>query len=208
MQPQAKTLAVIACGAIAREIHQLRLANRWHHVKMFAIDAALHFKPQLIPGAVAEKIEQIRSDYDHIYVAFADCGTYGGLDDVLKQYQVERLPGLHCYATFAGEQTFERLNEEEPGTFYLTDFLVRHFDRFVTQLLKLDTNPELIEAFFGNYKKVLYLAQTQDHNLVAEAQRIAKFLSLDYEYRDTGYGELTPNLQDFVQRTTIGVQHA
>ncbi len=198
MRPQAKTVLVIACGAIAREIHQIKLLNDWSHMELQAIDASLHFKPVKIAPAVREKLELAQGKFEKIYVAFADCGTYGELDRVLSDYAVERLPGLHCYATFAGQEKFEEYQDSEPGTFYLTDFLVQHFERFVVKALKFDRHPELKEQFFGNYTKALYLAQTSSHKLRIKAREIASYLDLEYEETNTGYGELVPELTAFM----------
>ncbi|MEM7084023.1 MAG: DUF1638 domain-containing protein [Pseudomonadota bacterium] len=199
MPQPAKTLLVIACGAIAREIHQLKTLNNWEHMALQAIDASLHFTPEKIAPAVRAKLEEAQHQFERIYVAFADCGTYGALDSVLGDFSgVERLPGLHCYASFAGQAEYERLHDEDPGTFYLTDFLVQHFERFVVKALRFDEHPELKEMFFGNYNRVVYLAQTRNAKLEQRARDIAEYLNLRYEESYTGYGELVPELNAFV----------
>ncbi len=195
MPQRDKTVLVIACGAIAREIHQIRQLNNWSHMELQAIDASLHFMPTKIAPAVREKLARGEGLYEKIFVAFADCGTYGELDRVLDEFSVERLPGLHCYATFAGQLKFETCQDEDPGTFYLTDFLVQHFDRFVVRALKLDTHPQLKQQFFGNYNRVMYLAQTRNPELERKAREIASYLELSFDKVDTGYGELLPELQ-------------
>ena len=195
MPPRDKTILVIACGAIAREVHQIRLLNNWSHMELQAIDASLHFMPTRIAPAVREKLTRAEGLYDKIFVAFADCGTYGELDKVLDEFSVERLPGLHCYATFAGQFKFESYQDEDPGTFYLTDFLVQHFDRFVVRALKLDAHPQLKPQFFGNYNRVMYLAQTRNPLMERKAREIASYLELSFDKVDTGYGELLPELQ-------------
>lgn len=199
MRPQADAVLVIACGAIAREIHQIRTLNGWSHMHMQAIDASLHFTPAKIAPAVREKLQAAQGNYAAVFVAFADCGTYGALDDVLAEFDVQRLPGLHCYATFAGQAMFAQFHEEEPGTFYLTDFLVQHFDRFVTDSLKLDQHPELKAAFFGNYTRALYLTQRATPELQQRAREIADYLELAYVEVDTGYGELAPALEQVME---------
>ncbi|MFK8029665.1 MAG: DUF1638 domain-containing protein [Gammaproteobacteria bacterium] len=205
MRPQADSVLVIACGAIAREIHQLKRLNEWSHMDLQAIDARLHFTPDRIPQAVRDKLAAAGGIYRKIYVAFADCGTYGALDRVLEEFDVERLPGLHCYATFAGQARFEQFHEEEPGTFYLTDFLVRHFERLVVSALKIDTHPELKQAFFGNYSRVIFLAQTANPALRERAREIAQFLELHFCEVNTGCGELVPELASFVgERHAVG----
>lgn len=203
MQQPAKRILVIACGAIAREIQQLKLLNTWSHMTLQAIDATLHFNPQKIPAAVEQKIRDGQGKFEKIFVAYADCGTYGALDDVLARHNIERLPGVHCYATFAGQDVFTDLQEEEPGTFYLTDFLVRHFERLVVAALKIDRHPELRKEYFGNYTRLIYLAQTTDTKLQEQAQDIAAFLGLKYVHRFTGYGELVPGLQQFVMTQAL-----
>lgn len=197
-QPADKVL-VIACGALARELHQIRLLNGWTHMHMRAIDAALHFQPIKIAPAVRASLEATQGQYAKTFVAFADCGTYGALDSVLNDYDVERLPGLHCYATFAGQAEFDRLHSQEPGTFYLTDFLVRHFERFVVKALKLDEHPELKQQFFGNYSQALYLQQTPTPELICKAREIALYLELDYREVNTAFGELVPQLESFME---------
>lgn len=198
MLQKPEPVLVIACGAIARELQQLKRLNGWEHMTLQAIDATLHFRPHLITQAVAEKIEQAQGRFRSIFVAYADCGTYGALDRLIEQHGVERLRGLHCYATFAGQQQFEQFQDAEPGTFYLTDFLVQQFDRLVVKALKMDSHPELTEAYFGNYTRLIYLAQTHNPVLQQEAEKIAGFLTLDYQYVFTGYGELGPALKQFV----------
>ena len=132
--------------------------------------------------------------YDTIYVGYADCGTGGRLDAVCEELGVERLPGTHCYEFFAGQQTFAQLHDAEPGTFYLTDFLVKHFDRLVIKALWLDTHPELLSDYFGNYTRLIYLAQTDNPDLVTQAENAAQRLGLRFELCPTGYGELATSL--------------
>ena len=188
---------VIACGAIAREVQQIKLLNNWEHMRIECIDAKLHFQPQLIAGRVQKKIRAARGkNYSRIFVAYVECGTGGELDRVLaEEKDVERLAGLHCYQFFAGTKLYEQLSEEEPGTFFLTDFLAQYFDRFVVKSLKLDEHPELIEAFFGNYKRVVYISQLQDSKLMEAAKKAAEFLQLDFQHLHRGYGELETGLK-------------
>ena len=193
-------LLVIACGALAREIAQLRKLRGWQHVDLKCIDASLHNQPAKIPGAIRRCIDENRHRYSNIYVAYADCGTTGAIDRVLEEEGIERLPGAHCYQFFAGPDTFERLSAVEPGTFYLTDFLVRNFDRLVIRALKLDQHPELLPEFFRNYRLVVYLAQTRNVELVASAARAAAFLGLEYHYVYSGYGGLESGLNQAVWR--------
>lgn len=187
---------LIACGALAREMLALIEANRWDHLTLECLPAKLHNRPEKIPGAVRDKIAASRGRFERIFVAYADCGTGGLLDRVLEEEGVERIGGPHCYSFYAGAEVFEALHEEEIGSFYLTDYLTRHFETLIIKGMGLDRFPELMEAYFGNYRRLVYLAQTKDAELVEKARAAAARLGLDYEYRLTGYGELT----DFMTR--------
>ena len=187
---------LIACGALARELVEIRRRSDWDRLKIHCIPAELHNTPDKIPGAVEKVIVKHRDDYEHIYVAYGDCGTGGMLDKVLKKYGVERLPGAHCYEFFAGSERFLEFHDAEPGTFYLTDFLVRHFDRFVRQSLGLDRHPELRDMYFGNYKRVVYLVQVPSEKLSAMAREQAEYLGLEYEEHYTGLGLVGEILQE------------
>ena len=190
-----KTL-LIACGALAREMLALIEANGWTHLTLECLPAKLHNRPERIPDAVRGKIREKRAEYDSIVVAYADCGTGGLLDRVLEEEGVARIGGPHCYSFYAGADVFNALHDEEPGSFYLTDYLARHFDTLIIKGMGLDRYPQLMADYFGNYKRVVYLAQTEDPDLQEQAKRAAEQLGLAYEYRFTGYGELT----DFMER--------
>lgn len=179
-------LLVIACGAIAKELVRIREMNGWDHIEYQCLPAELHNTPEKIPGAVIDKIEAQQENFDRIFVAYADCGTGGLLDKALAGTGVERIPGAHCYEFYAGSEIFHRLAEEELGSFYLTDFLVRHFDRLVVKGLGLDRQPQLKPVYFGNYKRVVYIAQTESEKLQSMARQQADFLGLDYCYRLLG----------------------
>jgi hypothetical protein len=189
-----ESLLVIACGALAREINALRRRYGWRHVELVAIDARLHNRPEDIPGRLREAIHKHRDRCDRIYVAYADCGTAGGIDAVIDEEGVERLAGAHCYAAYAGAARFAGLAAEEPGTFYLTDFLARHFERLVIEPLGLDRRPELRDTYFGNYRRVVYLSQTHDDALSRMAAAAADRLGLRFEHVHTGYGALETGL--------------
>jgi hypothetical protein len=186
---------VIACGAIARELVRIRELNGWQHVEFQCLPAELHNTPDKIPAAVVSKIEQEQDKYEHIFVAYADCGTGGLLDRALEGTGIERIPGAHCYEFYAGSKAFHELADEEPGSFYLTDFLVRHFDRLVIQGLGLDRQPQLMPMYFGNYKRVVYLAQTQSEELQAMARDQAAYLGLNYHFHHSGDQPLSLLLQ-------------
>ena len=189
-----KPVLVIACGALAREIAELRRSHGWQHLRLRCLDAKLHQRPEEIPGRVRETIREARADYERIFVAYADCGTGGALDRVLADEGIERLPGAHCYQFFAGQRRFSLLSAAEPGTFYLTDFLVRHFDRLVIEPLRLDSHPELRDCWFGNYTRLVYLSQTSDAGLLQAAQEAAERLVLAFEHVHCGLGELESEL--------------
>ena len=193
-----QTALVIACGALAKEIVALNKANGWDHLKIQCLPAELHNRPEKIPAAVRKEIEKNRATYENIFVAYADCGTGGALDKVLAEFGIERLPGAHCYEFFAGSSVFEQLADEEPGTFYLTDFLTRHFDRLVKKGLGLDKHPELMEAYFGNYQRLVYLSQSTSQELEIAARAHADFLGLEYMHRHTGLEPVAKNIKEQV----------
>jgi len=186
---------IIACGALAHEIVALQKLNGWGALKLQCIPASIHNTPEKIPTAVGDLIARARPHYRHIFVAFADCGTGGLLDQLLQKEGIERLSGAHCYEFYAGADRFAKIADAEPGTFYLTDFLARHFDRLILQELGIKKHPELMQMYFGNYTKLVYLAQTQQPKLQALARDAANTLGLAYEYLYTGFGQLEPELK-------------
>lgn len=184
---------VIGCGALAHELVALTRRAGFPEVDLTCLPATLHNRPERIPDAVRARIRRARAEgRDRIFVAYADCGTGGLLDRVLDEEGVARLEGAHCYEVYAGRAAFAEFAEAEPGTFYLTDFLARNFDRLVVRGLGLDRHPELLPTYFGNYTRIVYLAQTDDPALTAAARRGARRLRLRFERRFTGYGELGP----------------
>jgi hypothetical protein len=191
----ARGTLVIACGALAREIAALRRANQWSALDVRCLPAQLHNHPERIAPAVREVLRAQRAHYAEILVAYGDCGTGGELDRVLAEEGVERLPGAHCYEFFATPQVFAQLCDAEPGTFYLTDFLLRHFERLVVRSLGLDRHPELAGEYFRHYKRLVYLAQSEIPGNVARARAIAASFGFAFEYRVTGYGQLGTRLR-------------
>jgi Protein of unknown function (DUF1638) len=177
-----RRILVIACGALAREVLALKLDA----IDVACLPAQLHNHPKRIPEAMRAKIRANREAYDEILCLYGDCGTGGELDRVLAEEGVRRIAGAHCYAFYAGEEAFAALAEEEPGTFYLTDFLVRHFDALVIRGLGLDRFPELRDDYFGNYRRVVHLAQFDDPDMETKARGAAERLGLAYERRFTG----------------------
>ncbi|MGH6932259.1 MAG: DUF1638 domain-containing protein [Dongiaceae bacterium] len=188
--PRASSTLLIACGALAREILALNEANGWDAVSLTCLPAHYHNTPDKIPDAVRAKIRENRDRYDRMFVLYGDCGTGGLLDVVLAEEGVERIPGPHCYQFFAGTKEFTDMMAAEPGSFFLTDYLTRHFNRLIIEGLGLDRHPELRDDYFGNYTALVYLAQTEDAELQGLAQDAARRLGLAYHYRFTGYGEL------------------
>jgi hypothetical protein len=183
---------VIACGALLREFRavtkQLARLGNGPSIEFEYLPANFHNRPEKIPGAVREILEERLHQFDAVSLGYADCGTGGLLDAVCDEFGVNRLPGSHCYEFFAGASVFAQLHDDEPGTFYLTDYLARHFDALVIGALGLDKHPELLGMYFANYTRVVYLAQTDDDALRLAGQRAADRLGLRYEVRQTGLG--------------------
>ncbi len=189
--PARASTLVLGCGALARELLELVDRNGLAGaVDVRCLPAPLHNRPERIAPAVDAALREHAPGYERVFVAYADCGTGGELDKVLDQHGVDRLPGAHCYAFYAGLAAFDAIAAEEPGTFYLTDFLARSFDALVYRGLGLDRHPELRDSYFGRYTRLVYLSQHEDAAVLAMAQRAAERLGLAFEHRPTGYGEL------------------
>jgi len=189
---------IVACGALAHEIVALKEANGWAHLDIACLPAIWHNHPDRIGPGVREAVTRHREHYETILIAYADCGTGGGLDRLCAELGVEMIEGPHCYAFFNGLSAFGTRAEDEMRSFYLTDFLTRQFDAFVWRPLGLDRHPELVESYFGHYERLIYLAQTDDPALDAAARACAARLGLAYERRKTGYGDLARFLTDRV----------
>ena len=194
---------VIGCGALASELVELTRRAGLPAMDLACLPGSLHNRPEQIPARVAARIRRARAEgYERIFVAYADCGTGGLLDRMLETEPaakgVARLEGAHCYEVYAGRAAFAALHDAEPGTFYLTDYLVRNFDRLVVRGLGLDRHPELLPMYFGNYRRLVYLAQTDDAELTLHAEAAAaRLCGLDFERRLVGLGELAPALATF-----------
>ena len=191
-----RRVLVVGCGALGREL--VTLTRGLPGVDVTCLPAELHNRPERIPAAVRRKIRAGRRTHERILVLYGDCGTGGLLDAVLAEEGVERIQGPHCYAFFRGIDAFLAEADAEPGCFYLTDYLVRHFDRLVIEGLGLDRHPELLPLYFGNYTRLVYLAQTPDAGLERKAKAAALRLGLAFEQRTTGYG----GLDDFLRRAS------
>ncbi len=201
MRPEATPvrLIIVGCGALSREL--LALTAGIPGVRVEGVDARLHMRPERITDAVAAKVEVVRKRFGadvRIFVGYADCGTVGALDAYLEREGIERIEGAHCFEFYAGAAAYAALQDEELGTFYLTDFLARQFESIIVAGLGLDRYPELRDAYFGNYRRLVYLAQTDDDDLTARARAAADRLGLTFELRRTGYGELAPSIQHAV----------
>ncbi len=193
---------LIACGALGQEIIDVLKAGNFVGLEVTCLPAKLHNQPQLIAEAVRQKIVQARPDHDDIFVLYADCGTGGDLDRVCAAEGVTRIPGAHCYEFYTGATDFAELSEAEPGTFYLTDYLARHFDRLIIEGLGIDRHPQLRDDYFGNYRRLVYLAQVDNADLDARAEAAAAKLGLIFERRKTGYGELAGFIAAAADATT------
>ena len=181
---------LVACGALARELLQVVEANGLSHIDVECLPASFHNSPDVIPDAVATRVRAATNRYERIFVGYGDCGTGGRLDAVCKELGVDRLPGDHCYEFFSGSEAFADLHAEELGTFFLTDYLVKHFDRLVVKAFWLDTHPEMLDAVFGNYRRLAYLSQVDDPDLLDRARAAADRLGLSFEHRPTGLSNL------------------
>ena len=192
-EPSDKIL-ILACGALSKEISALIRLNGWTHLKTRYLPAILHNTPEIIAEQLRFNLQCAQAKFSRIFIGYADCGTGGKIDSLLDEFGVQRLPGAHCYEFYSGNQFFAGMMDEEPGSFFLTDFLVEAFEKLVWQGMKIDRHPELLQVYFKHYKKLVYLAQTKNSELQTQADEIASRLGLKYEYHYTGYGELAPAL--------------
>ena len=191
----AGRILLIACGALAREILNLKKANAWDHMDLTCLPAKLHLYPEKITEAVTEAVAKNRASYEEIFVVYADCGTGGLLKTACDDMGVQMVAGPHCYSFFEGNERFADISESEFTAFYLTDFLVRQFEAFIIKPMGLDRHPELRDMYFGNYEKLVYQAQTDDPALTEKAKEAAETLGLAFERRLTGYGDLEVTLK-------------
>lgn len=194
--PGPAPVRVIGCGMIAREILDVCRANRLDHISLTCLPADFHHHPERIAPAVDRAIDRARADgFERIFVGYADCGTGGMLDRVCERHGVERIAGPHCFSFYIGNDAFAAADEDEYlTTFFMTDFLARHFDAFLIRPLGLDRHPELRDVYFAHYTRLLHIAQTDDPVLAQKAERAAERLGLAFERRLTGHGDLAPAL--------------
>ena len=189
-----KDILIIGCGAIAHEINEIIKLNNWNNVNLQCLNADLHNTPKKLPTKIKETIESNLKEYSKIFLAYADCGTGGLIDSMLKNYDIERLEGAHCYEFYAGSSLFKDLSDREIGTFYLTDFLVKNFKRLIIDGLGISKHPSLKDEYFKNYKNIVYLAQKHDNDLELKAKDCANYLNLEYSVHYTGLGNFEDQL--------------
>jgi hypothetical protein len=187
-----KKRLILGCGALVYDLLRLIEQNPGlsDKVKLQCLPASWHNKPQLIAPGVDDYLAKHGNLYEDVYIAYADCGTGGALDRVIEKYQAKRIGGAHCYEFFAGSEAFHEMAEQELGTFYLTDYLVKNFKRLMIKGMGLDRYPELFDVYFANYKKLVYLAQTENEQWQKEAAQYAKDWGFKYEYKLVGTGYL------------------
>ncbi|WP_028034832.1 DUF1638 domain-containing protein [Chelativorans sp. J32] len=193
---EPEKVLVIACGMIAREVLAVRERLGFKHLELTCLPAEYHYYPDRIPPALDAAIGRAQAEgYRNIFVGYADCGTGGEIDRVCEKHAVSRIAGPHCFGFYQGLSSFAEKAEEDMTSFYMTDFLCRQFEAFFLKPLGIDRHPELITDFFGNYEKLVYLAQVEDPVLEEVARNAARLLGLSYERRFTGYGDLTAALR-------------
>jgi hypothetical protein len=194
---------LIICGALAREVLDLIERYGWD-AQVLGVPALDHNYPDRIAPHVEAQILEWQSSFDRLIVVFGDCGSRGALDVLLAKYpEIERIDGPHCYEMYGGE-AFHQLMEEEPGTFFLTDFLLRGFEGLFIKEMGLDRFPQLKDDYFRNYRRMVYLVQNEDKELLDKAQRVADMYDLSLEVRRTGYGHLETRLVALMENPLMG----
>ncbi len=207
------SVLILACGALARELRAITGKAGLDNVTIECLPGEYHMRPEKIVPALEARLAQHldRADefgrpeaatYDRILIGYGDCGTGGALDRFCATHGLERLPGDHCYQFFAGQERFLQMHDAEPGSFYLTDYLAKHFDRFVVQALGIDTHPELADLYFGNYSRLVYLCQVPDPEVEAKARNAARFLNLEFEMVISGYGDMETSVVEVALGST------
>jgi hypothetical protein len=192
-----RSTAFVICGALGAEVKDIVDRRGWD-VDIYGLSAMLHLYPKRIVEELGVKLRALRPRYEKLVVVYGDCGTGGRLEPLLDEMGAARVRGPHCYEMLAGEDLFQQVSDDKPGTFFLTDWLVRNFDRAVVRGLGLDRDPELKSMIFGNYQALLYLRQVPNPRLAAKAQEIGAYLRLPLEIVDVGLGELEERLAELV----------
>ena len=191
-------LTLIACGALARELLVITAQFPDGEVDLTCLPASWHNHPERIVPGLRRKVASLRRKGRRVAVVYGDCGTGGEIDDFLRREKITRIPGPHCYEMYLQQPAFDDEMDREIGTFFLTDYMVRHFERIVMQGMGLRRHPQLRDMYFGNYARVLYIAQTRDPALERKAEAAARELGLAYEYRFAGFGRLTSWVEEAV----------
>jgi uncharacterized protein DUF1638 len=189
--------ALVICGALGREVKEMVSRREWD-VDIYGLSAYLHLYPSRIVGELRAKLQELRPRYANLVVVYGECGTTGKLEPILDEFGASRLRGPHCYEMFAGQERFAEIADKRPATFFLTDWLVRNFDRAVIKGLGLDRHPDLKSMLFGNYESLLFLRQVPNPRLAEKAADIARYLELPLEIEDVGLGELEDRLAELV----------
>jgi hypothetical protein len=189
--------ALVICGALGGEVKEIVRRREWD-VDIYGLSAYLHLYPSRIVEELEAKLRELRPRYEKLVVVYGDCGTTGKLEPILEEFGASRLRGPHCYEVFAGTERFADIADKRPATFFLTDWLVRNFDRAVIKGLGLDRYPELKSMLFGNYEAVLFLRQAPNPRLAAKAEDIARYLGLPLAIEDVGLGELEDRLAELI----------
>jgi hypothetical protein len=192
------TVLILACGALAREIKALVAVNGIQNVKVEYLPASLHNRPENICEQLRHRLERAQ-DFDQVFLGYADCGTGGDIDRLCAEFQIKRLPGSHCYDFYLGPGSFDRLHDEEPGTFYMTDYLAKHFDRLVFEILGIDDHPELFDLYFTNYRRVVFLTQENSSEAREAASAAARRLGLPLVTIPTGWGQLETSISQVAE---------
>ena len=192
------TTGLIICGALGREVTDIVNKHGWD-AEIIGVPAIDHVFPERIAPHVEQRILALRKQYQRLIVVYGDCGSNGALDEILSRYNdIDRIAGPHCYEMYGGE-LFNDLLEEEPGTYILTDFMVRTFQGLIINSMGLDRYPQLRDTYFRNYQRVVYMAQTENPEYRQKAQRIAESLGLPLEIRQTGYNLLETRLVEMME---------
>ena len=201
--PQAAGLTIIGCGALAKELVELIEQFPEGQVELTCLPASWHNTPEKIVPGLATKIRKLKKQNREIIVAYGDCGTGGDIDGLLAQEEVARIEGPHCYEMYMGKEAFDAEMEAELGTFFVTDYMVRHFERIVMKGMGLRAHPELRDMYFQHYTRFLYVAQIEDESLIAKAKKCAEELDLRFDYCLTGYGEFNQFLQQAAGKLSV-----
>jgi hypothetical protein len=194
---EVKKTAFVICGALGKEVKDIVDRRGWD-VDIYGVSALLHLYPNRIVEELRARLQALRPRYDRLVVVYGECGMTGKLDPILDEYGASRVRGPHCYEMLAGADLFARVSDDRPGTFFLTDWLVRNFDRAVVRGLGLDRHPDLKEMLFGNYEALYYLRQLPNPRLAEKAESIGAYLGLPLEINDVGLGELESRLADLM----------